>query len=106
VYNAKKSSWPHRLRVVLSWDATATCSDPSLGTCSNDVLDADLDLYVYRKSDGQLMGYSVTSANSYEFVEFDADPAAEYEIKIYAYSWTSASTYFGLAWDITSFSTN
>ena len=86
VYTARSSSW-HRLRVVLSWDATATCtnpSDPNNVLCSGQTLDGDFDLYVYRKSDGYLMASSVSSDNSYEFVEFDVTPNVEYEIKIKA----------------------
>jgi hypothetical protein len=49
---------------------------------------------------------SASGANSYEFVEFDVNPNTEYEIKIYAFGWTSSLTYYGLAWHTTSFPTN
>jgi hypothetical protein len=108
VYTARSTSW-NRLRVVLSWDASTTCTNPGtpgLVSCSGQTLDGDLDLYVYRKSDGALVATSTSSNNSYEFLEFDVTPNVEYEIKIRAYSWNAASTYFGLAWYATSFSTN
>jgi hypothetical protein len=58
-YVASKNAW-HRLRVVLNWDSTASCTTSGGSTtCSSDQLDADLDLYVYRKSDGQFIAIRV-----------------------------------------------
>lgn len=100
VYSAYHVVASGRLRVVLSWDSHATCTNPSLdtGSCASDALDADLDLYVYRHSDNQRMGYSTSSADSYEFVEFETTAGETYDIKIYAWSWTSSYTYYGIAW--------
>jgi hypothetical protein len=105
VYNAKSNESNKRIRVVLTWAASATCSDATdKTTCTDNWLDADLDLYVYRN--GQLIDGSYSYDNSFEFVEFDAVADATYEIKIRVYSWTALSTKFGLAWEIGNFSTN
>lgn len=90
------------VRVVLSWDATSTCTyNGTSASCpSATTLDADLDLYVYRVSDNALMASSTTGANSYEVVQFNGQPGESYYIKVRAYSWSSTSTYYGVAWDV------
>ncbi|MEZ4266892.1 MAG: S8 family serine peptidase [Myxococcota bacterium] len=106
-YYVKTTFADLRLRAVLSFDATTTCTNPALTTasCVAPTLDGDLDLFVYRDSDGVLMAYSATAANSYEFVEFAVQPNVTYRIVISAYSWTSSNTYWGLSWLIWPFST-
>lgn len=96
-----------KFRIVLSWDSTATCTNPDLSsaTCASDVLDADLDFYVYRDSTGALVAGSNTVPNSYEFVEFSTTPGETYTIRIYVNSWTNSYTYFGISWFQASFGT-
>ena len=105
VYHAQTTASNKRLRAILSWDATAICTNPtnvSTAACDPSRLDADIDLYVYRHSDGQPMGYaSVTASSNWEAVEFAADANTQYDIKIYVYNWNSpsTSTYYGIAWN-------
>jgi len=89
-----------RLRFVLSWDSTATCTNPSLdtGSCASDQMDADLDLYVFRDLDGALMGSSTTTNDSYEFVEFPTTAGHSYSAWLLVRSWTNPVTYIGVAW--------
>lgn len=100
LYRASANFAGGRLRVVLNWDSTATCTDPDLfsASCASDVLDGDLDLYVYRESTGALVEASTTTNNSYEFVEFDTVSGETYAIWIHVYSWNTSFTYFGIAW--------
>jgi hypothetical protein len=98
VYNAKYTLSGMRIRVVLTWDSTASCtsgSDPA--SCTSDTLDADLDIQVF--ANGSLVASSASYDNSYEFVEFAATANQTYQIKIYKASKTANSTYFGIAWN-------
>jgi len=101
VYHAKTTSSGTKLRAVLVWDASTSCTNitvPDGESCTTSTLDADVDLYVYRHSDSALVAYSDTYASNYEFIEFAADANTEYDIKVYAYHWFGSSTYFGLSW--------
>ncbi len=100
VYHARTTTAGRRLRVVLTWDSTATCTSPTTtsASCTADSPDADLDLYVYKASDGSLVTNSASWSNTYEFIEFDAVQNEEYLIKFKPYSWHASSTYFGIAW--------
>lgn len=105
VYHMKTVSTAQRMRIVLTWDASATCSDPTdKTTCSGSGPDADLDLYVYKN--GNLFAYSGSSLNTFEFIEFAATANDTYDIKIQAYSWTATGTYFSLAFNTGAYSTN
>lgn len=99
-YRASHATTGGRLRVVLTWDSTATCTNPSLDTysCSANNLDADLDLYVFRDSDGALMASSTSNPNSYEFVEFATASGETYTAHIWVDGWTSSATFYGVAW--------
>ena len=102
-YRALTSSQSKRIRVVLSWDGTANCTDSADSTtCGATSLDADFDLEVF-DGDGIQKGISNTTDNSYEFVEFEPDPDQTYTIKIKVWSWTATQTYFGLSWYITDY---
>lgn len=105
VYQAKTTFSGLRLRVVLAWDGTVTCTDPTdPSTCAAPTLDADLDIYVYDSSN-QLIASSLSIDNSFEFLEFDATQNETYSIKIYAYSWTNSFTYYGISWLFWTFGT-
>ncbi|GMV43962.1 MAG: hypothetical protein AMXMBFR64_56780 [Myxococcales bacterium] len=106
VWSARTTSTGMRLRVVLSWDATTTCTGNPPVDCTSPALDADLDLWVYRVSDGAVVATSRTVPNSYEFVEFDAARNETYRIMVDVYHWNSSSTWFGIAWLMWPFSTN
>lgn len=99
-YRASHVSSFARLRVVIAWDSTATCTNPALTSfsCATNTLDADLDLYVFRDSDGALMGSSTSNPNSYEFVEFATTAGQTYTAKIAVDGWTNTYTYYGIAW--------
>ena len=104
VYKASTPFSTLKLRVVLSWDSTATCSNMGTGSasCSADSMDADLDLRVRRESDNHTW-YSDTSGASYEYIQIDATAGETYDIIINVYSWTATYTYFGLSWEIAAF---
>ncbi len=99
-YKLKTTSSARRARIVIAWDGTATCSDPSAGTCSSSSMDADLDLEV---TDGTSTWYSNSSDNTYEFLEIPVTANTEYTIKIYVYDWVTSSTFLGVAWYVDGF---
>ncbi|GMV43711.1 MAG: hypothetical protein AMXMBFR64_54270 [Myxococcales bacterium] len=106
-FRARTSASNKRLRVVLSWDATVRCTDPlrPTQTCTAATLDADLDLQVFDGTPDPV-AVSLTYDNSYEFVEFPIEADRTYDIMVSPFSWAASSTYIGLAWYITDFSTN
>ncbi len=108
VYHVKTPYTARRLRVVLNWDASVTCTDPgsSGGSCVGATLDADLDIHIFNASTGHLVNFSATSVNSYEFIEFPVESNVEYLVKIYVYAWNSKNTYFGLSYMADYFSTD
>lgn len=89
-----------RLRGVLTWNASSTCTNPHLDTfsCLASQLQANLNLYVYRDSDGSLVGSSTSVADNYEVVEFATAPGEVYSIHIHVQSWSDTFTFFGIAW--------
>jgi len=115
VYTARASSSSvtstTKLRVILTWDASAGSSNNCTNTssaasvaCDAQQLDADIDLYVYRHSDGQPMGVaSVSATSNWEVVQFGVAEGlqadVDFDIKIYAYQWYNSSTYYGIAWN-------
>lgn len=97
VYQARFPLSGMRLRVVLAWDSTASCSDSSdPESCTSDTLDGDLDLEVFMN--GSFYDASTSWDNSYEFVEIPMAANTTYQIKIRRASYTNPSTYFGIAW--------
>ncbi len=90
------------VRVALAWDSTAVCA--SLGTpaqtCASDVLNADLDLYLYNPS-GALVAYAGSVAGSTEVVDHKTTVAGTYTIRILRYRFDAGTdTYAGLAWNL------
>lgn len=101
-YAAQTSASGKRLRAVLTWDASTTCTnvaDPSTVACNASSLDADLDLWVLRHDNGKIMDYSNTYVGSYEFVEFAAEPGVQYDIKVKFSKWWNPSTYYAISWN-------
>lgn len=100
-YYVQGNSWGWPVRIVLSWDATASCSDvEDPGTCWSPTyfLDFDLDLYVYDTTTGGIVARSLSQSNSYEFVQFTPTAGRTYRIAVKLYDHYYSSTYFGLAW--------
>lgn len=107
-YYAKASVSGKKLRVVLTWDGTATCSNPSnASTCGASVLDGDFDLKVFNVTKGVPAKSSLTYDSGFEFVEIDDTDGDEFMINITAESWASGvtSTYMGLAWHFDTYGT-
>jgi hypothetical protein len=97
-YNARYPFSGMRIRVVLTWDSLASCSNGAdEHSCTSDVLDADLDLEIW--ANGSVVWSSTSYDNSYEFVEFVASANQTYQIKIRLMQRTNYSTYFGIAWN-------
>lgn len=98
-FAAKTTQAGKRLRVALTWDSTATCTDElDSNTCSADTPDALLQLEVCPLGIGDChtsVGYDGT----YQFVEFVAEANETYYITVPVYWTLSAhSTYAGVAW--------
>jgi len=91
--------YDYRLRVVLSWDASVECTNPAdPESCGSQVLDCDLDLYVFEQGNTQPVAYSTSYDNSYEFIQFTPVPGRVYYIKVKkATSCPSTGTYMALA---------
>ncbi|MBI2390058.1 MAG: fibronectin type III domain-containing protein [Deltaproteobacteria bacterium] len=92
-----------RLRVALAWDASANCSGTG-GTCQGDVIDADLDLHIYRTTAAgyEISGTEVCSSATYdstwEACDISVAAGETYLIAIGMWSSNALSTYYGLAW--------
>jgi hypothetical protein len=84
-----------RMRVVMSWNGTATCS-ADFTSCSADALDADLDLWV-GDSSGNTVCQSTSWDSSYEICDFPVTEGQQYTVRLYKYSF-NRRTYAGLAW--------
>jgi len=100
VYSASHIANGGKLRVVLTWDSTATCTNPGTvyADCTGDSMDADLDLLVYDHTNNNLEAWSYSSSDNMEFVQFSTVAGRTYDIKIYAYQWFRSSTRFGISW--------
>lgn len=98
IYSASHFANGGRLRVVLSWGATASCTNQSNpSSCSSTVNDADLDLVVIDHAGGTPV-FSSSRIDNYEIVELPTTSGHTYDIRIQAHSWTATSTRFGIAW--------
>ncbi len=84
------------LNLVLTWNATPTCSSPSV--CSGHGPDADLNLYLYDYTTGALVATSTSFDNNYEAIVKALTPNRTYRVQVRKASTVAASTYFGLAW--------
>jgi hypothetical protein len=95
VWNIQPSTTGH-VRVIATWDATASCSGPGGSNCSES-LDADLDLYVYNGS-GSIVCTSSSYDSSWEGCDFSVSSGSQYTVKVYQVSRNRSDTYFALAW--------
>ena len=84
------------VRVALTWDSTAV-----VGPRFQDLIDADLDLYVYN-AQGQFVGgsFSWDRAEEVALIHNSGSAAAEYYAAARLWTVNSASTYFGLAFGV------
>jgi hypothetical protein len=101
----------YRLRVALAWDSKVSCPAGDPWSCS-DALEMDLDLRVYEEPGSALIAQSATTTNSYEHIDIPirgrtshCTPSGTdwyYRIEVrlanHAALPSSASTFFGLAW--------
>jgi len=85
------------VKVALAWDSSIQ-SDDDHPTAS--VLDWDLNIVVMN-SNGDIVCWSCSFDNSYEVVEFYAQPGVLYTIRIVRARWSSTPTWFGIAWTVT-----
>lgn len=88
------------IRIVLSWNASATCSDPAnANSCTASHPDGDLDLFLYDVSTNTIVASSISFDNTYEFLQYTPPSGShEYEIRIHRSSYTESSTKYGIAW--------
>jgi len=84
------------VKAALAWNSHVH-SDDKGGIASE--LDWDLNIVVM-DSDGNIVGWSCSFDNSYEVVEFYAQPGALYTIRIVRARWSSTPTWFGIAWTV------
>ena len=80
------------VRAAIAWD-----SNPA-SDYSTDPLQADIDFYVYKVSDGSLVASSASSINSFEVVEFTAPETGWYELRETKWSFNGTTEYIGIAW--------
>lgn len=85
-----------RTRVIATWDATASCSSPDGGNCTESI-DADLDLHVYNSS-GDIVCSSTSYDSTWEGCDFAVTAGSTYVVKVYQVSRNVDFTYFALAW--------
>lgn len=95
------ASGARRLKAALAWSSkikytTDTSLTPPVKVTESK-LTVDLDLYVYLG--GSLVAHSSTFDNSFEIVEFDAQPGSIYEIRIKRFSGMDWA-WVGLAWTV------
>jgi hypothetical protein len=105
IYYAQRVTGGNRLRVVLVWDATATCTDPSdASTCGTSVLDGDFDLKVYNVTKDEVADMSLSWDNGFEFVEVPDPDGDVFAITISGtFASGVSSTYMGIAWNISTY---
>jgi hypothetical protein len=90
-----------KVRAVIAWDSTATCSNlgSSSQGCSSDLLNADLDLQVFDPN-GNLVATAASFQNSAEVVDFTAPVSGTYKIRTHVYRFDAGTnTYLGIAWN-------
>jgi hypothetical protein len=100
-----------KMRVALTWDAHVSCTNVTTqdAACTDDAshfIDADIDMYVYRHSNGQMVAHSTTSYSNWEFVEFVPEAGVDYDVKLFvASAWWAPYTYMGIAWNTATYAT-
>lgn len=107
-YHAKTTQTGKRMRVVITWDASTTCTDIASTTaaCQPTNIDCDLDLFV--SSGGTTVASSESFAANWEMVEFAATANTVYDIDIFIPAWASGHThtYYGIAWSVDDYPVN
>ncbi len=85
-----------RLRAAIAWDSTATC-DASGVSCSNDVLDGDIDLRIHNSA-GTVVCNSMTYDSSWEMCEIPVTAGQTFTLRLRKWSQNANTTYLGIAW--------
>jgi subtilisin family serine protease len=97
------ASGARRLKAALAWSSKVKyTSDTTLTPpvkVTESKLTVDLDLYIYQAGSSVLQAQSSTFDNSFEIIEFDAQPGRTYEIAIKRFSGTDWA-WFGIAWTV------
>ncbi len=90
-----------RLSVVLTWDATSSCTNVNEPTtCTGLGPDSDLNLFLFRASDNTFVASSTSFDNNYEaLIGRMLSPNTAYRIEIRRGLTVRANTYYSLAWD-------
>ena len=89
VFNIK-ADFSGRMRVVLTFDASATSCDSSGNSCTGDGLDGDLDLVV-GDSSGHTVCHSSTYDSSWELCDFAVTAGQVYTARYQKYATTNGS---------------
>lgn len=90
-----------RLRAVITFDATPSCAG---GNCTSDTPDADLDLHLFKKTDGTwtttgpLACASSTYDSTWELCDIPVVAGEDYLIAVRKWSTVASQTYLGVAW--------
>jgi hypothetical protein len=97
VWNMTASLTSGRMRVVIVWTSTPTCSSP--GVCSSNTLDGDLDLEVRRTSSPpDVVCTSAAVDSSWEICDFPASAGQTFDGRAIRRSNAASTTYFSIAW--------
>ncbi len=106
-YYSNASTSNQRVRAVIAWNSTATCSDPNDIGCSADAIDADLDLWARDTSTGALLETSASWDNPYEVIDIPVPASGKVTFQIYLDGGSDgpsnpSGTFLGFAmWDYT-----
>jgi hypothetical protein len=100
IYQYFTASQGERVRVAIAWfaSADAPATPPAL---ARDELLTNYQLYVYKPSGGDPIGYTASWDNNYELVDFFATETGQYQIRIYRQpdgDYQEQSNSIGIAW--------
>lgn len=92
-----------RLRVVATWDATATGCNTYGDNCTGSTLDADMDLWLHAStgsppSVGSVVCRSTTYDSNWEICDVPVVCGQQYVAKMHLYTHPASWTYFSIAW--------
>ena len=100
IYQYFTAAQGERVRVAIAWfaSADAPATPPAL---ARDELLTNYQLYVYKPSGGDPIGYTASWDNNYELVDFFATETGQYQIRIYRQpdgDYQEQSNSIGIAW--------
>ncbi len=85
-------------RYAIAWSSHTSVGTPA--SITDDLLQADLDLHLYKPGETMPFKSGATFDNAYEVVAFRAPVTGVYRAEIRAQSFTAASEYLGEAWTV------